>query len=233
MEIARLNGIANPNLIAVGQLLKVPGSTVSTPPVAPSSGGTSYTVLPGDTLAAISVTVLNEGSRWRDIAALNGISNPSALRIGQVLQIPDADSAVVVPPAPAGGQEDSGWRWPTDSQRVTSQCGTHVHPITGETKQHRGLDIGASSGSNVYATRSGTVSFAGWPGGDGTAVYVDHAGGIEGRYAHCSSLVVSSGDKVTQSRVIAKVGSTGNSTGPHLHFEIRSGGATRNPQDYV
>ena len=98
---------------------------------------------------------------------------------------------------------------------------------------HTGLDIATSSGTSIKAAAGGTVSYAGWKGSYGNLVVISHGNGIQTYYAHCSSLLVSAGQSVSQGQVIARVGSTGNSTGPHLHFEIRKNGTTLNPQNYV
>ena len=100
-------------------------------------------------------------------------------------------------------------------------------------KTHTGIDIGASHGTNIYAAASGTVLVSGWnSGGYGNYVVIDHGGGITTLYGHCSTLLVSSGQTVTKGQVIAKVGSTGMSTGPHLHFEVLKNGAHTNPMAY-
>lgn len=101
------------------------------------------------------------------------------------------------------------------------------------TSAHAGLDIGAPTGTSIKAAAAGTVIFSGWSGGYGYVVKLDHGNGITTIYAHCSSLLVSTGQTVSQGEVIAKVGSTGNSTGSHLHFEVRKNGITYNPQNYV
>ena len=99
---------------------------------------------------------------------------------------------------------------------------------------HAGLDIGAPRGTPIKAAASGTVTFSGNPSdGYGNYVIVTHANGVQTVYAHCSQLLVSKGQKVSQGDVIAKVGSTGNSTGNHLHFEVRKNGVKYNPQNYV
>ncbi|MCX7923132.1 MAG: M23 family metallopeptidase [Clostridia bacterium] len=97
---------------------------------------------------------------------------------------------------------------------------------------HTGIDINAASGASIVAANSGTVILASWQGGYGNAVIIDHGGGITTLYGHCSRMLVSVGDKVKRGEVIAKVGSTGWSTGPHLHFEVRKNGSTVNPLSY-
>ncbi len=98
---------------------------------------------------------------------------------------------------------------------------------------HTGLDIGAPSGTAIKAAAGGTVTFSGWKGSYGKMLVLSHGNGIQTYYAHCSSLLVSSGQTVSAGQVIAKVGSTGRSTGPHLHFEIRVNGGSINPQSYI
>lgn len=97
---------------------------------------------------------------------------------------------------------------------------------------HTGIDYALSYGSPIYASDGGTVTYSGWSGGYGYMIRINHGNGYETIYAHCSRLAVSSGKKVAKGQVIAYVGSTGNSTGPHLHFEIRKNGSYMNPANY-
>ena len=98
---------------------------------------------------------------------------------------------------------------------------------------HRGMDIGAPTGTAIKAAAGGTVTTSGYNSSYGYMIIINHGNGVETVYAHCSQLLVSKGATVTQGQVIAKVGSTGNSTGPHLHFEVRVNGVLQNPQNYV
>lgn len=125
--------------------------------------------------------------------------------------------------------------WPSQSStRVTSDYGNRIHPITKTKKFHKGIDIGAAQGTNVLAAADGTVVTAGWnSGGYGYYITINHGGGIVTLYGHNSKLLVKSGDKVKKGQVIAKVGSTGNSTGPHIHFEVLKNGSVVNPYDYL
>lgn len=98
---------------------------------------------------------------------------------------------------------------------------------------HTGIDIGAPTGTSIKAAAGGTVIFSGWKGTLGKLIVISHGNGVQTYYAHCSSLLVSSGQTVSAGQLIAKMGSTGRSTGPHLHFEIRLNGYAINPQSYI
>lgn len=119
------------------------------------------------------------------------------------------------------------------SGRITSRFGKRTHPITRRWTMHSGLDIANSKGTAIYAAESGTISATGWQGGYGKRIEIDHGAGITTLYAHLSSIKVSSGDSVSRGDLIGYMGSTGNSTGPHLHFEVRIDGVARNPQKYL
>lgn len=116
---------------------------------------------------------------------------------------------------------------------TSSPFGWRVHPILGYRRFHAGLDFAASYGSTIRAADSGTVIFAGWYGGYGRTVIINHGGGITTLYGHASELYVSEGQTVQRGQAIASVGSTGLSTGPHLHFEVRRNGTPVNPADYL
>lgn len=115
------------------------------------------------------------------------------------------------------------------SGRITSRFGMRYHPVLRVTKLHTGVDIAAPSGTPIHAAGDGVVVHAGRWGGYGNCVVVAHGNGRSTLYAHCSSLAVSSGQRVRRGQTIGRVGSTGYSTGPHLHFEVRKNGAPVNP----
>ncbi len=126
--------------------------------------------------------------------------------------------------------------WPVPSvgtSNITSVYGWRTHPIFGVGRGHSGVDIGAPSGAAVVAANPGTVISSGWNGGYGYCVIIDHGGGITTLYGHNSSLLVSVGQTVSRGQTIALVGSTGWSTGPHCHFEVRINGSTTDPLDYI
>ena len=116
---------------------------------------------------------------------------------------------------------------------VTSEFGWRTHPIFGGSKFHSGIDIGGDYGMEIKAARGGVVSHAGWIDGYGNTVMIDHGGGLVTLYGHNQSLAVSVGETVKQGQVVAYCGSTGNSTGPHCHFEVRLNGEPVSPYDYL
>lgn len=136
--------------------------------------------------------------------------------------------------AASGGVPYSGtFVWPTPSCTTTSSVyGYRVHPIYGTVKFHAGEDIPASYGAEILAAASGTVTTAGWVSGYGNYTVIDHGGGTMTAYGHQSSILVSVGQYVEQGQVIGYVGSTGNSTGPHLHFEVYQNGSTVDPKSF-
>ncbi len=126
----------------------------------------------------------------------------------------------------AGAPSASGFIWPV-SGTVVSGFGMRWG------RMHEGIDITASSGTPIWAAASGTVIHAGWLGGYGNLVVVDHGGGLSTAYAHASAILVGVGQQVSQGETVALVGSTGNSSGPHLHFEVRVNGAAVDPLLYL
>ena len=140
----------------------------------------------------------------------------------------------------------SGFSTSANLSRSSASLGISlIKPITGtitsrfgsvssiRSGAHTGLDIGASSGTPVKAAASGTVIWAGYKGSLGNLVVIQHSNGVQTYYGHCSKIYVSSGQSVSQGQTISAVGSTGNSTGPHLHLEIRVNGVAYNPQNYL
>ncbi|MGG6294765.1 murein hydrolase activator EnvC family protein [Leptolyngbya sp. AN02str] len=120
---------------------------------------------------------------------------------------------------------------PTEG-RLTSNFGYRVHPILGKRRFHAGIDFGAPQGTTIRAADTGVVIYAGWYGGYGRSVIIDHGNRISTLYAHSSRIFVAEGQRVERGQAIAAVGSTGFSTGPHLHFEVRRNGEPVNPIDF-
>lgn len=129
-----------------------------------------------------------------------------------------------------GGQLE----WPSPNYyKITSEYGYRTHPILKKTKLHTGIDIAVPSGTTIIAANSGTVIYSGYNGSYGNTVIIDHGGKISTLYAHNSKLLVKVGDKVERGTAITKSGSTGLSTGPHLHFEVRENGDHVDPMKYL
>ncbi|MCL2382971.1 MAG: peptidoglycan DD-metalloendopeptidase family protein [Oscillospiraceae bacterium] len=138
----------------------------------------------------------------------------------------------LVPPNVAEGQ----FAWPVPGfNTITSPFGMRWHPVLHQSRMHTGIDIAGPgiSGANVVAANDGIVTFAGWMGGYGNTVMINHGGGIVTLYAHGSSILVSSGQSVTRGQSIMTVGTTGVSTGPHLHFEVIVNGSVVDPVPWV
>jgi len=132
-------------------------------------------------------------------------------------------------PARLGSVLIPGMPRPRSGVSLTSRFGWRAAPLAGASRLHPGLDLAAPYGSAVVARSPGLVVAAGWAGGYGNRVVIDHGGGLETRYGHLSRIVVSVGQHVEPGTLLGAVGSTGLSTGPHLHYEVRLNGAAINP----
>ncbi|WP_157975036.1 M23 family metallopeptidase, partial [Glycomyces dulcitolivorans] len=136
----------------------------------------------------------------------------------------------------SGGGSSSGggggWVVPVDGWK-SSDFGWRMHPIFGYARLHGGTDFAASSGTTIHAVASGKVVYAGWSSGYGKLTCIAHGGGVTSCYAHQSSIWVDYGERVDRDEGIGAVGTTGDSTGPHLHFEVRVHGERVNPVNYL
>ncbi|MFZ9394555.1 MAG: M23 family metallopeptidase [Erythrobacter sp.] len=124
-------------------------------------------------------------------------------------------------------------RMPLDGARLTSDFGMRNHPVLGGRRNHQGIDLAAPTGTPIYATADGIVGRADWFSSYGLYVEIDHGADLETRYAHMSRLAVAEGERVRKGDIIGYVGSTGRSTGPHLHYEVRIAGVAVNPIPYM
>lgn len=206
-----------------------PGYELSILPV----DGVLYTVKSGDTLSSIA---RGYSVDTQTIMDQNGIESADRLAIGDKLLLPGGE-----PPAPvatarrsasiselfsapsSSGVVTGGWSWPTDWRVITQYYGWH----------HTGIDIDGDYSTYSYAARGGVVIYSGWRSGYGLTVEVDHGDGYMTRYAHNSANFVGVGEVVSAGQALAQTGSTGRSTGTHLHFEIIRGGRFQNPLDYI
>ncbi len=217
--IAAANGISEADFLRPGQLLQVPvgrGRSFA------SSVTSRYTVRPGDTLWAIA---LKTGVRVETLAAANGIRGDH-LRVGQILVIPSGDASVSRRVESVRTRDTVAYLWPARGV-VTSRFGRRWR------QHHNGVDIAAPVGTLIYAARTGRVVRAGWYGGYGLVVVLDHGDGMETWYGHASRILVRLGDHVERGQAIARVGCTGACTGPHVHFEVRVRGRPVNPLRYL
>ncbi|WP_299329170.1 M23 family metallopeptidase [Parasphingopyxis sp.] len=121
----------------------------------------------------------------------------------------------------------------TDRYRLSSNFGMRTHPILGGRRMHNGVDMAAPIGTPIYATADGIVGRAQWLGGYGKYVEINHGGGIQTRYGHLSRILVEPGARVTRGQMIGHMGSTGRSTGSHLHYEVRISGRAVNPMPFM
>jgi murein DD-endopeptidase MepM/ murein hydrolase activator NlpD len=206
-ELRRWNRLSG-NLIHAGQVLKVGESKVVT-----------HTVESGETLWSIATQYRTSVAA---LATSNGLSSRGTIFPGERLTIPGQAQSV------SRGGLSYRLIWPV-SGVVTSGWGYR----TRFEKFHYGLDIAAQTGTPIKAVMSGVVEFAGWKSGYGYCVFLDHGNGVKTAYGHASKLYVKKGQTVTQGKTIAAVGSTGFSTGPHVHLEVRINGKLVNPTNYL
>ncbi|WP_338446905.1 M23 family metallopeptidase [Pelagerythrobacter marensis] len=124
-------------------------------------------------------------------------------------------------------------RMPLEDSRLTSNYGMRNHPVLGGRRAHSGVDLAAPTGTPVYATADGIVGRANWFSSYGLFIQIEHGANLQTRYAHLSKLAVADGQRVRKGDLIGYVGSTGRSTGPHLHYEVRVNGKAVNPMPYM
>jgi murein DD-endopeptidase MepM/ murein hydrolase activator NlpD len=134
---------------------------------------------------------------------------------------------------PAAARVSVPSRMPLDDTRLTSDYGMRTHPVLGGRRSHKGVDLSAPTGTPIYATADGYVSKAEWFSSYGKFVSIEHGADLQTRFAHMSSITVKAGTRVKKGDVIGYVGSTGRSTGPHLHYEVRIAGKAVNPVPYM
>ncbi len=210
-----------------------PGDTLKILP----TDGVMYTVKKGDTLSRIASTYDISVS---EISQANSLASSAALKVGAEIILPGATKIaapaaiarkpvsikdiISATPAPkAAGASASGWVWPTTWRIVTQYYSW----------KHTGIDVDGDYSTFSIAAHDGVVDYTGWRNGYGLTVEIDHGNGLRTRYAHNSKIYVSAGDVVSAGERIAQTGTTGNSTGTHLHFEVILNGKFQNPLSYV
>ncbi|WP_370190048.1 M23 family metallopeptidase [Qipengyuania sp.] len=134
---------------------------------------------------------------------------------------------------PAAARVSVPSRMPLDDTRLTSDYGMRTHPVLGGRRSHKGVDLAAPVGTPIYATADGYVSKAEWFSSYGKFVSIEHGARLQTRFAHMSDIAVEAGTRVKKGDIIGYVGSTGRSTGPHLHYEVRIDGQAVNPVPYM
>jgi len=211
-QIASANNIVNTNKISVGQKLNI--LTVK---------GVLHEVAYGETLSEIAQRY---GVPLAEIISVNKITDPSKIQTGTQIVIPGATQLLKKDVLVINGQLQKAFSWPAKA-RISSNFGQRWG------RMHYGIDIAVVTGTPVKAAADGVVTFAGTNGGYGILVTIDHGNGVETRYAHNSRVAVKVGQQVKRGDIIAYSGNTGNSTGPHLHFEIRYKGTAVDPLPYL
>ena len=229
----------------------------------PNQDGIFYTLKNGETVNDVArryrvskskITQVNEGVNIASLKAGDEIFLPDAKpeAVREVKPSPKladskkADTPKKSQPAPAkvAAKQDSkpqrgevavrrsGFRWPIMG-RINSPFGWRTHPVTRRRDFHTGIDIKANRNDPIKAAGSGHVVYSGWMGGYGKVLVIEHSNGQSTLYAHCSTLLFGKGANVSSGQLIAKIGTTGRSTGPHLHFEVRNGSSPVNPIKYL
>ena len=208
------NTISWANDLKKGQALK-PGETLVILPIT----GVQHTVKKGDTLKSIAKKY---GGDEDEIANYNDLDLSKGLEVGQTIIIPDGEESTIVTGSKTGQKVPSKYKGP-------SLSGYFLRPVSGGRRSqgihgHNGIDIAASVGTPIYAAASGRVILAksgSWNGGYGNYIIISHPNGTQTLYAHCNKIYVSNGARVEKGDTIGSVGSTGRSTGSHLHFVVR------------
>jgi murein DD-endopeptidase MepM/ murein hydrolase activator NlpD len=206
----------------------------------PNQDGIFYTFKNKDKIEAVAKHYKTSLDKIRKV---NPTVDLVSLKAGDEIFLPGARPEAIVEAQTAKSQGKTSasnasagasrsYRWPVMG-KINSPFGWRRHPITRRQDFHTGLDIKAGRGTIIRSARAGRVAYAGWMSGYGKVVVVEHGDGQSTLYAHCSSLLVRQGAQVSVGQNIARVGSTGRTTGPHLHFEVRKGNSPVNPLKYL
>jgi murein DD-endopeptidase MepM/ murein hydrolase activator NlpD len=188
--------------------------------------------------AAEANQAVSGGQDDRFSALFNNWRSLEKVNVPALAAVADAQSQAGISNPAAGfrtsrAQVSIPSRMPLGGLTMTSDYGMRVHPVTGRRAAHKGIDLAAPTGTPIYATADGMISRASWFSTYGLYVAIEHGGQIQTRYAHMSRLNVAEGQRVSKGDVIGYVGTTGRSTGPHLHYEVRVDGEAVNPVPYM
>ena len=229
--IARASGLASPDRLQIGQRLAIPAGRTTPSPATARAAGVAHIVQAGETSWSIAG---RHGLSVDALAALNGLADADRLRLGQTLILTrngGAPRAVprqprIVAPASRTPRVGARFAWPSRGV-ITSRFGFRGR------RHHHGVDISAPIGAPITAALDGTVEFAGWLRGYGRLVILDHGAGLTTYYGHASQLLVKVGDRVQRGQFVARVGTTGNVTGPNVHFEVRRNKVPLDPLTFL
>jgi murein DD-endopeptidase MepM/ murein hydrolase activator NlpD len=225
------NGLLRADRIYVGEIINIPEAG-ATARAYPAQTAVSHRVKTGETLSGIALLY---GVTVHSLAVANGIENPARIVVGTVLSVPSAQAG-----SNSVAYASVGDGLCTDVELTQTGTGYFIRPTHGYVVSqpflawHSGIDLAVDTGTDVYAADGGTVVFSGWnTAGYGNLIVLDHNNGWRTYYAHLSKIDVGCGQWIPRGSIIGQVGSTGNSTGPHLHFEMLRFGIAVNPAGYI
>ena len=222
MFFAKLRGFA-------GMIAAISGLAVATPAMANSAAANADVTSPLRAAQAAKPSAQGGDDEFRSL--FNGWKSldNGQLVLTPLTRVASAPSATTYRPSSVSIPS----RMPVNGAALTSGYGMRVHPVLGGRRQHKGIDLAEPVGSPVYATADGMVSRADWFSSYGLFISLEHGGNIQTRYGHLSRLNVAAGQSVHKGDLIGYVGTTGRSTGPHLHYEVRIAGVAVNPVPYL
>ena len=240
-DLKALNPDVDPDKLNIGQTLTIqkrePLLSVSTTDrvsytesiACPKEEQKDASMYVGDS-KVITQGVPGEAAVTADVTYVNGYEDSREVLSYTVTREPTTTVVAVGTKERPKTMASGSLRWPC-SGRLSSYFGRRT--LLGTTRAHTGIDIAASYGTAIVAADGGTVTYSGWKSGYGYLIIINHGNGMQTYYGHCSSLVVSAGTKVYKGQTVARVGSTGRSTGNHCHFEVRINGTAVNPLSYL
>ena len=213
----------------VGMIAAISGLAVATPALANSAAANADVTSPLRAAQAAKPSAQGGDDEFRSLFTGWKSLDNGQLVLTPTTKLATAPSAATYRPSSVSIPS----RMPVNGAALTSGYGMRIHPVLGGRRQHKGIDMAEPVGSPVYATADGMVSRADWFSSYGLFISLEHGGNIQTRYGHLSRLNVAAGQAVHKGDLIGYVGTTGRSTGPHLHYEVRIGGVAVNPVPYL